>query len=186
MKPYIKGQYTMITTISLCDNHFLVVIIKYKHHILVQMFGRRYFGKFLIRNFWQIKRWLIPVNLHSLKCTPLIVWLSIHHTHILLTWTAMKLVEPMIHRYHKCKSIRANPLNSEELTFNHCTDVVVGLDCWRRHLKVTGSLDLVHVIHWNYFDIVTPCNFKTLDRFKHSWLATATHNWNELPADVIL
>ena len=27
MKPYIKGQYYMITTIPLCDNYFLVVII---------------------------------------------------------------------------------------------------------------------------------------------------------------
>ena len=27
MKPYIKAQYYMITTIPLCDNYFLVVII---------------------------------------------------------------------------------------------------------------------------------------------------------------
>ena len=27
LSPYIKGQYYMITTISLCDNYFLVVII---------------------------------------------------------------------------------------------------------------------------------------------------------------
>ena len=32
-------------------------------------------------------------------------------------------------RYHEYKSIRANPLNSEELTFKHCTNVVVGLYC---------------------------------------------------------
>ena len=29
MKPYIKGQYYMITTIPLCDNYFLVVINSY-------------------------------------------------------------------------------------------------------------------------------------------------------------
>ena len=33
---------------------------------------------------------------------------------------------------------------------------------------------------------VNPCNFKTLDRFKHSWLATAVDIWNDLPAKVIL
>ena len=30
MKPYIKGQYWMITTIPLDDNYFLVVIIQSK------------------------------------------------------------------------------------------------------------------------------------------------------------
>ena len=33
---------------------------------------------------------------------------------------------------------------------------------------------------------VNPCNFRTLDRFKHSWLATAVDIWNGLPADLIL
>ena len=33
---------------------------------------------------------------------------------------------------------------------------------------------------------VNPCNFRTLDRFKHSWLATAAAIWNGLPADLIL
>ena len=32
---------------------------------------------------------------------------------------------------------------------------------------------------------VNPCNFKTLDRFKWSWLATDTDIWNGLPADMI-
>ena len=53
----------------------------------------------------------------------------------------------MIHRYHECKSIRANPLNSEELTFNHCINVVGGLSCWRRHLKITDHLDLEALVH---------------------------------------
>ena len=30
------------------------------------------------------------------------------------------------------------------------------------------------------------CNFKTLDRFKLSWLATAADIWNGLPANLIL
>ena len=33
---------------------------------------------------------------------------------------------------------------------------------------------------------VDPCNFSTLDKFKHKWLATAADIWNGLPADVIL
>ena len=33
---------------------------------------------------------------------------------------------------------------------------------------------------------VNPCNFRTLDRFKCSWLATAADIWNGLPADLIL
>ena len=34
---------------------------------------------------------------------------------------------------------------------------------------------------------VNPCNFRTLDRFKRSWLATAAYVWNGLlPADLIL
>ena len=33
---------------------------------------------------------------------------------------------------------------------------------------------------------VNPCNFRTLDRFKHSWLATAADIWNGLPADMIV
>ena len=33
---------------------------------------------------------------------------------------------------------------------------------------------------------VNPCNFRTLDRFKRSWLATATDIWNGLPAEMIL
>ena len=33
---------------------------------------------------------------------------------------------------------------------------------------------------------VNPCNFRTLDRFKRSWLATAAGIWNGLPADLIL
>ena len=37
-----------------------------------------------------------------------------------------------------------------------------------------------------YLYFANPCNFKTLDRFKHSWLATAADIWNGLPADVIL
>ena len=31
MKPYIKGQYWMITTIPLDDNYFLVVIIQWEN-----------------------------------------------------------------------------------------------------------------------------------------------------------
>ena len=33
---------------------------------------------------------------------------------------------------------------------------------------------------------VNPCNFRTLDRFKHNWLATAADIQNELPGDFIL
>jgi len=47
-----------------------------------------------------------------------------------------------------------------------------------------------HRLHsWDpaeHLRFVNLCNFKTLDRFKHSWLATATDNWNGLPADMIL
>ena len=34
--------------------------------------------------------------------------------------------------------------------------------------------------------LVNFCNFKTLDRFKRRWLATAKDIWNGLPADMIL
>ena len=33
---------------------------------------------------------------------------------------------------------------------------------------------------------IDPCNFKTLDRLKYSWLATAPIIWSRLPADIIL
>ena len=33
---------------------------------------------------------------------------------------------------------------------------------------------------------VNHCNFITLGRFKHSWLATVADIWNELPADLML
>ena len=33
---------------------------------------------------------------------------------------------------------------------------------------------------------VNPCNFRTLDRFRRSWLTSAVTIWNDLPADVIL
>ena len=32
-----------------------------------------------------------------------------------------------------------------------------------------------------HLGFVNPCNFRTLDRFKHSWLATAADIWNGLP-----
>ena len=37
-----------------------------------------------------------------------------------------------------------------------------------------------------YLHFVNPCNFRTLDIFKRSWLATAADIWNGLPANVIL
>ena len=37
MKPYIKGQYWMITTIPLDDNYFLVVIIQLGSYHPVQV-----------------------------------------------------------------------------------------------------------------------------------------------------
>ena len=37
------------------------------------------------------------------------------------------LVEAMIRRYHKCKSIWEKPLNGEELTYNHWTNPS---SCW--------------------------------------------------------
>ena len=47
-----------------------------------------------------------------------------------------------------------------------------------------------HRLHsWDpaeHLRLVNPCNFKTLDRFKRSWLATATDIWNGLPAGMIL
>ena len=47
-----------------------------------------------------------------------------------------------------------------------------------------------HYLHsWDpaeHLRFVNPCNFRTLDRFKHSWLATAADIWNGLPANVIL
>ena len=47
-------------------------------------------------------------------------------------------------------------------------------------LSVSSSLLLGHL------SFVNPCNFRTLDRFKLSWLATAADIWNGLPADLIL
>ena len=46
-----------------------------------------------------------------------------------------------------------------------------------------------HLHFWNpaeHLRLVNPCNFRTLDRFKRSWLATATDIWNGLPADIVL
>ena len=47
-----------------------------------------------------------------------------------------------------------------------------------------------HCLHfWDpaeHLCFVNPCNFRTLDRFKRSWLAAAADIWNGLPADVIL
>jgi len=47
-----------------------------------------------------------------------------------------------------------------------------------------------HRLHsWDpakHLRFVNLCNFKTLDRFKRSWLATAADIWNGLPADMIL
>ena len=40
--------------------------------------------------------------------------------------------------------------------------------------------------HAEHLRFINPCNFRTLDRFKRSWLATAADIWNELPADLIL
>ena len=37
-----------------------------------------------------------------------------------------------------------------------------------------------------HLHFVNPCNFRTLDRFKRSWLATAADTRNGLPADMIL
>ena len=57
MKPYIKGKYRMITTISLCDNYFLVVIIQSEYHIRANVWQGLILGKFPIRKLWQVKRW---------------------------------------------------------------------------------------------------------------------------------
>ena len=47
-----------------------------------------------------------------------------------------------------------------------------------------------HRLHfWDpaeHLRLVNPCNFRTLDRFKRSWLVTATDIWNGLPADIVL
>ena len=47
-----------------------------------------------------------------------------------------------------------------------------------------------HRLHsWDpaeHLRFVNPCNFKTLDKFRRSWLVSAVNLWNDLPADVIL
>ena len=47
-----------------------------------------------------------------------------------------------------------------------------------------------HQLHsWDpaeHLRFINPCNFKTLDRFRRSWLTLAVTTWNDLPADVIL
>ena len=47
-----------------------------------------------------------------------------------------------------------------------------------------------HRLHfWDpaeHLRFVNPCNFKTLDKFRCSWLVSAVTIWNDLPADVIL
>ena len=37
-----------------------------------------------------------------------------------------------------------------------------------------------------HLHFINPCDFKTLDRFKHSWLATAPAIWNRFPAEILL
>ena len=47
-----------------------------------------------------------------------------------------------------------------------------------------------HRLHsWDparHLRLIDSCNFKTLDRLKRSWLATAPAIWNRLPPDIIL
>ena len=47
-----------------------------------------------------------------------------------------------------------------------------------------------HRLHsWDpagHLRFINPCDFKTLDRFKCSWLATAPAIWNRLPAEILL
>ena len=47
-----------------------------------------------------------------------------------------------------------------------------------------------HRLHsWDpaeHLRFVNPCNFKTLDKFRRSWLVSAVNLWNDLPADVLL
>ena len=61
----------------------------------------------------------------------------------ILTWVYKRLVE-LMHRYHKCKSIWENLLNGKELTFNHCTIVVVICISKEGISKVMGHLDLTN------------------------------------------
>ena len=37
-----------------------------------------------------------------------------------------------------------------------------------------------------HLHFINSCDFKTLDRFKRSWLATAPASWNRLPAEMLL
>ena len=37
-----------------------------------------------------------------------------------------------------------------------------------------------------HFCFINLCNFRTLDRFRHSWQASAVNLWNTLPADILL
>ena len=87
---------------------------------------------------------------------------------------------------------------------SHCQNAaIMGLVC--RLLAGVGCGNLQtycpqfygnQVLRWSYrlypwdpsehLRFVNPCNFRTLDRFKRSWLATAADIWNGLPADLIL
>ena len=50
--------------------------------------------------------------------------------------------------------------------------------CWSHRLYLWDPAE--------HLRFVNPCNFRTLDRFKCSWLAIAADIWNGLPADLIL
>ena len=65
---------------------------------------------------------------------------------------------------------------------------ILQTDCPQFHGNQT--LCISHRLYsWDpaeHLHFVHPCNFRTLDRLKHSWLAIAADIRNGLPADVIL
>ena len=57
-------------------------------------------------------------------------------------------------------------------------------------MSISFIADLVNRLHtWNpaeHLCFVNPCKLRMLAKFKHSWLASAIDNWNDLPAELIL
>ena len=80
-------------------------------------------------------------------------------TYMLLTWVLNRLDEPIVLMYHKCKSIWENPLNDEEFTFIHWTNIfvaciaAVGIFEDNRPVVYNKSWSESFEICWNYFKI---------------------------------
>ena len=87
-----------------------------------------------------------PINSFGFQCAIHIYYSCGHEWGSLNQWRV---------RYHECKSIWKSPLNDKELTFNHWTNIVAGLYCWRRYFQSNELLISCDQTLFSYSGIVT-------------------------------